>query len=87
MDTEKKQEIIKEFARSEGDTGSIEVQVAVLTADIKHLTDHLRIHKKDHSTRRGLLAKVNNRRKFLNYLKKEDSTRYMNIVETLQIRH
>jgi len=87
MNTEKKQVVIAEFARKEGDTGSTEVQVAILTADIKHLTEHLREHKKDHSTRRGLLRKVNNRRKLLNYLKKENLDTYQNIVSTLKIRH
>jgi small subunit ribosomal protein S15 len=87
MNTEKTQEIIKKFARKEGDTGSTEVQVAVLTADIKHLTEHLRANHKDHSTRRGLLAKVNRRRKLLNYLKKENVDSYSSIVKELSIRH
>jgi len=87
MNLEKKQEVIKKFATKEGDTGSTEVQVAVLTADIKHLTDHLREHKKDHSTRRGLLAKVNRRRKLLNFLKKENVESYTSIVGELKIRH
>ena len=87
MNLEKKQEVIKKFAKKEGDTGSTEVQVAVLTAEIKHLTEHLREHKKDHSTRRGLLTKVNRRRKLLNYLKREDSDSYVSIVSKLKIRH
>ena len=87
MNSEQKQEVIKKFARKEGDTGSTEVQVAVLTAEIKHLTEHLREHKKDHSTRRGLLTKVNNRRKLLNYLKKENIDNYTSIVSELKIRH
>ncbi len=87
MKLEQKQEIIKKFGRKEGDTGSTEVQVAVLTAEIKHLTDHLREHKKDHSTRRGLLAKVNRRRKLLNYLKKENNDSYTSLVGELKIRH
>ena len=85
--SEQKQEVIKKFARKEGDTGSTEVQVAVLTAEIKHLTEHLREHKKDHGTRKGLLAKVNRRRKLLNYLKIEDSKSYASIVSGLKIRH
>ena len=87
MDKDLKQETIKKFATKEGDTGSTEVQVAVLTEDIKHLTDHLRENKKDHSTRRGLLAKVARRRKLLNYLKRENSTSYKSIVAELKIRH
>ena len=87
MNSEQKQKVIKKFAKKEGDTGSTEVQVAVLTADIKHLTEHLREHKKDHSTRRGLLAKVNRRRKLLNYLKKENNDSYVSIVSKLKIRH
>ena len=87
MKLEEKQEIIKKFARKEGDTGSTEVQVAVLTAEIKHLTEHLREHKKDHSTRRGLLAKVNRRRKLLNYLKSENNESYTSLVGELKIRH
>ena len=87
MDAERKQEIIKRYARKEGDTGSTEVQVAILTEDILNLTEHLRANKKDHSTRRGLLAKVNRRRKLLNYLKKENSETYSKIVTELKIRH
>ena len=87
MNLEKKQEIIKKFAKKEGDTGSTEVQVAVLTAEIKYLTEHLREHKKDHSTRRGLLTKVNRRRKLLSYLKREDNDSYVSIVSKLKIRH
>ena len=87
MNSEQKQEVIKQFAKTEGDTGSTEVQVAVLTAEIKHLTEHLREHKKDHSTRRGLLAKVNRRRKLLNYLKITNSDSYTSIVSDLKIRH
>jgi small subunit ribosomal protein S15 len=87
MNTEKKQEIIKKFATKDGDTGSTEVQVAVLTEDIKHLTDHLRSNKKDHSTRRGLLAKVARRRKLLTYLKGRNLDSYTKIVAELKIRH
>ena len=73
---EKKTAIIKEYARSEGDTGSPEVQIAVLTERIKELTEHLRIHKHDESTRRGLLRLVGQRRGMLAYLRKKDFTRY-----------
>lgn len=87
MDTLEKQEIIAKFAMKEGDTGSSAVQVAVLTEEIKQLTDHLRYHKKDHSTRRGLIAKVTRRRKLLNYMKRETPERYQSIVKELSIRH
>jgi small subunit ribosomal protein S15 len=87
MNTEIKQEIIKKFATKDGDTGSSEVQVAVLTAEIKHLTDHLKENHKDHSTRRGLLAKVATRRKLLTYLKRKNNESYKNIVAELKIRH
>ena len=87
MKTEIKQEIIKKFATKEGDTGSTEVQVAVLTEDIKHLTDHLRANNHDQSTRRGLLAKVARRRKLLTYLKGRNSDSYNKIVTELKIRH
>ena len=87
MDAQLKQEIIKKYARNEGDTGSSEVQVAVLTEDIKHLTEHLRSNKKDHSTRRGLIAKVTKRRKLLDYMKRGDMEKYETIVTELKIRH
>ena len=87
MNLEQRQDAIKKFARVEGDTGSTEVQVAVLTVEIKHLTEHLREHKKDESTRRGLLAKVHRRRKLLNYLKMENLDTYTSIVDELKIRH
>jgi len=82
-----KQKVIEKYARKEGDTGSSEVQIAVLTAEIKDLTEHLRVHKKDHSTRRGLLAKVNKRKSLLDYLKREDAESYDKIVGELSIRH
>ncbi|MCF7790618.1 MAG: 30S ribosomal protein S15 [Victivallales bacterium] len=87
METEHKQDIIKKFATKEGDTGSTEVQVAVLTEDIKNLTEHLRSNKKDHSTRRGLLAKVTRRRKLLAYLKRKNHESYLNLLKELGIRH
>ena len=79
---EKKQAIIKEYARTEGDTGSPEVQVAVLTARIEELTEHLKVHHKDHHSRRGLLKMVG----LLDYLKKTDIERYRALIEKLGIR-
>ena len=83
---EKKQAIIKEYARTEGDTGSPEVQVAVLTARIQELTDHLKDHPKDHHSRRGMLKMVGQRRGLLAYLKKTDIERYRTLIERLEIR-
>lgn len=87
MKSEIKTNSIKQFAASANDTGSTPVQVASLTADIKHLTEHLKVHKKDHSTRRGLIAKVNNRRKLLNYCKGENPEVYGKLIDELKIRH
>ena len=81
-----KQAIIKEYALSEGDTGSPEVQVALLTYRINHLTEHLKTHKGDHHSRRGLLKMVGHRRNLLAYLKKKDINRYRAIVEKLGLR-
>ena len=81
-----KSEIIADHARTEGDTGSTEVQIALLTKRIKDLTEHLKIHKKDHHTRRGLLKLVGQRRRLLNYLKKTDIERYRELVAKLGIR-
>ena len=83
---EKKQAIIKEYARTEGDTGSPEVQVAILTARINELTDHFKANPKDHHSRRGLLKMVGQRRGLLAYLKKTDIERYRAIVEKLGLR-
>ncbi len=83
---EKKQEIMKEFARVEGDTGSVEVQVAVLTYEINTLTEHLKIHKKDHHSNRGLLKKVGRRRNMLAYLRNNDVNRYRELVGRLGLR-
>ena len=83
---EKKQEIMKAYARTEGDTGSPEVQVAVLTARINELTEHLKIHKKDHHSRRGLLKMVGQRRNLLNYLKAKDLERYRALIARLGLR-
>ena len=83
---EEKTAIIKEYATHEGDTGSPEVQIAVLTKRINDLTDHLRTHKKDHNSRRGLLKMVGQRRNLLNYLMKVDIERYRSIIARLGIR-
>lgn len=86
MDKETKQATIKKYQRSENDCGSVEVQVAILTGRINELTEHLKIHKKDHSSRRGLLALVNNRRRLLAYLQKEDYARYSALIKSLGLR-
>lgn len=83
---ERKAEIIKKFARSEGDTGSAEVQIAILTEEINNLTEHLKEHSHDFHSRRGLLKKVGQRRSLLNYLVKNDVTRYRTIVKELGLR-
>ena len=83
---EKKTAIIKEFARSEGDTGSPEVQIAVLTERIQELTEHLKEHPKDHHSRRGLLKMVGQRRGLLGYLKDKDIERYRAVIERLGLR-
>jgi len=83
---EKKTEVIGKFASHEGDTGSPEVQVALLTARINELTEHLRTHRKDHHSRRGLLMLVGQRRRLLNYLNGHDVERYRAIVKELGLR-
>ena len=83
---EVKTEIIKKYARTEGDTGSAEVQIAILTEEINNLTEHLKEHSHDFHSRRGLLKKVGQRRSLLNYLLKEDVTRYRKIVKDLGLR-
>ena len=83
---EDKTEIMKAYATHEGDTGSPEVQIAVLTRRINDLTEHLKTHKKDHHSRRGLLKMVGHRRNLLNYLMKKDINRYRSIIEKLGIR-
>ena len=85
MDKMTKTEIINKFATHEGDTGSPEVQIALLTYRINHLTEHLKIHHKDHHSRRGLLQMVGTRRSLLNYLKDLDIERYRNILAQLEI--
>lgn len=86
MTKERKQEIIAKFGRDAQDTGSPEVQIALLTERINHLTDHLRTHKKDHHSRRGLLMMVGKRRGLLDYLIKTDIERYRTIIAELGIR-
>ena len=86
IDQKKKAEIIAEYATHEGDTGSPEVQVAILTYRINDLNEHLKIHKKDFSTRRGLIAMVNQRRSLLKYLSKNDFARYTALVAKLGLR-
>jgi small subunit ribosomal protein S15 len=83
---ERKQSLMKEFARKEGDTGSPEVQVAVLSERIKNLTDHLQSHEKDFHSRRGLLVMVGQRRRLLDYLKRADDRRYQELVQRLGLR-
>jgi small subunit ribosomal protein S15 len=83
---ERKQAVISEFARRAGDTGSAEVQVAVLSERIRNLTTHLENHKKDHHSRRGLLVMVGQRRRLLDYLKRRDPKRYEDLIERLGLR-
>jgi small subunit ribosomal protein S15 len=83
---ERKSEVIKEYAKGENDTGSPEVQVAILTERIKNLTDHLQGHEKDFHSRRGLLVMVGQRRRLLDYLKKKDNTRYQDVIARLGLR-
>jgi len=83
---ELKAEIAAKYARSPGDTGSADVQVAVLTASINQLTEHLKIHKKDHHSRRGLLLQVGQRRRLLGYLQKTDLERYRKLIGELGLR-
>lgn len=86
MTKEEKQSIIEQYAAHEGDTGSPEVQIAILTSRINTLTEHLKQNKKDHHSRRGLLKMVGQRRSLLGYLQKVDITRYRSIVERLGLR-
>lgn len=83
---EQKTEIIEKFKTHESDTGSPEVQVALLSHRISYLTEHLKIHKKDHASRRGLLILVGQRRRLLNYVKKKDQQRYQNLISALGLR-
>ena len=83
---ERKAEVVKEHARQEGDTGSSEVQVAILTERIRNLTEHFKGHKKDNHSRRGLLMMVNKRRSLLDYLRKTDGQRYLDLIAKLGLR-
>ena len=83
---ERKQELVKEYAKKNGDTGSPEVQVAILTERITNLTEHLKTHKKDFHSRRGLLMMVGQRRRLLDYVKRKGSTRYEDLIKRLGLR-
>ncbi|MBT3380527.1 MAG: 30S ribosomal protein S15 [Lentisphaerae bacterium] len=86
MDKAEKTATIKEFARSDKDVGSVEVQVAILTKRVTELTEHLKIHKKDHGSRRGLIALVNRRRRLLSYLNRKSHSRYLDLIRRLNLR-
>jgi small subunit ribosomal protein S15 len=86
MTKEEKQKIIENYKQHENDTGSTEVQIALLTNRITQLTEHLKVHKHDESSRRGLLKLVGQRRRFLAYLKKKDYQKYLEVTESLKIR-
>lgn len=86
LSLERKKELVAEFGRHEGDTGSAEVQIALLSKRITYLTEHFKVHKKDHHSRRGLLKLVSQRRSMLNYLKKKDVERYRTVIKALGIR-
>jgi len=86
MTTQVKQDLIQNYRTHEGDTGSPEVQIALLTERIRHLTDHLKTHRKDHSSRRGLLKMVGRRASLLKYLLRHDRQRYQTVIERLGIR-
>ncbi len=86
LSKEQKQEVIEKYKLHEHDTGSPEVQIAVLTEKIKHLNEHLKVHKHDHHSRRGLLKMVGKRRGLLNYLRRKSADRYLNLIKTLGLR-
>lgn len=86
LSKERKAEIVKKYARKAGDTGSCEVQIAILTEEINELTDHLKTHKKDHHSRRGLLEKVGRRNSLKKYLLETDVTRYRDLIKSLGLR-
>ena len=87
MDKAKKQQTIRDFAVSDKDVGSSDVQVALLTSRINEITEHLKTHRKDHSSRRGLIAMVNQRRRLLKYLDSTNRERYLKLIERLSLRH
>ncbi len=84
--SEPKEQVIEQFRRSEQDTGSAEVQIALLTQRIRHLTEHMKVHKKDFATRRGLRGLVSRRRRLLDYLRRKDPQRYVAVIQRLGIR-
>jgi small subunit ribosomal protein S15 len=86
LDKKKKSSLIKKYQTHAGDTGSNEVQIAILTSEIEELVEHLKLHHKDHSSRRGLLRKVSSRRHLMRYLKKENPESYENLVKKLKIK-
>ncbi|MBX6352339.1 MAG: 30S ribosomal protein S15 [Thermoflavifilum sp.] len=87
LSSDRKKEIMEKFRLHETDTGSPEVQIAILTERINQLTEHFRVHKKDHHSRRGLYKMIGHRRNLLNYLKKKDINRYRELIEALGLRH
>ena len=86
MNANEKKEIVKEFGKKDNDTGSTEVQVALLTKKINELSEHFKSHKKDHHSRRGLLGMINNRRKLLKYMKKKNEEDYQSLIKKLGLR-
>ncbi len=86
LSNDKKKELVEKFQLHETDTGSPEVQIAILTERINQLTDHFRVHKKDHHSRRGLYKMIGHRRNLLNYLRKKDVNRYRELIQTLGLR-
>lgn len=86
IDVKEKKQVIKEFGKKDTDTGSTEVQIALLTKRINELSDHFKVNKKDHHSRRGLLGMVNNRRKLLKYLKGKNETEYLSLIKKLGLR-
>ena len=86
MDVNEKKEIVKDFGKNDKNTGSTEVQVALLTKKINYLSEHFKIHKKDHHSRRGLLGMINNRRKLLKYLKGKNQEEYQSLIKKLGLR-
>ena len=86
IDVKEKKEVIKQFGKKDTDTGSTEVQIALLTKRINELSDHFKVNKKDHHSRRGLLGMVNNRRKLLKYLKGKNETEYLALIKKLGLR-
>lgn len=87
LNRDRKTSVIQKYKRSDTDTGSADVQIALLTESINELTEHLKAHKKDHASRRGLLVKVGKRRRLLRYLEKADLARYREIIDKLGLRH